>query len=56
VPKLPIGGGVLIKRGLTEGPTVARTLKAIEERWIEAGFPQGAELDRIVTEALSSRS
>jgi poly(A) polymerase len=56
VPKLPIGGGALIKRGLSEGPIVARTLKAIEDRWVEAGFPQGQELARIVNEALSSRS
>ena len=56
VPKLPISGGALIARGMTEGPIVARTLKAIEDRWVEAGFPQGAELDRIVDQALSKRT
>ena len=30
VPRLPMSGGQLIKRGVTEGPLVARTLKAIE--------------------------
>ncbi len=53
VPKLPLGGGALIARGLPEGPIVARTLKTIEDRWVEAGFPQGAELDSIVAQALS---
>ena len=53
VPRLPIGGGSLISRGLTEGPIVAKTLRAIEDRWVEAGFPAGDDLDRIVTEELA---
>jgi poly(A) polymerase len=56
VPKLPLGGGALISRGLSEGPIVARTLKTIEDRWVEAGFPQGAEFDAIVAQALSNAS
>lgn len=52
-PRLPIGGGELIARGVPPGPVVARTLRSIEERWIGAGFPSDAEFDRIVTEALS---
>ena len=51
-PRLPIGGGQLIKRGLPEGPIVARTLRRIEDRWVEAGFPEGPEFERIVSEAL----
>jgi poly(A) polymerase len=54
VPRLPIGGGALIKRGLAEGPIVARTLGKIEERWVAAGFPAGAEFDKIVDAELSS--
>ncbi len=50
VPRLPISGGRLIKLGLIEGPTVASTLKAITRRWVEAGFPDGAELEQIVRE------
>jgi poly(A) polymerase len=53
-PRLPIGGGSLIERGLKEGPIVARTLKTIEERWIEAGFPRGEAFDKIVQNALAS--
>jgi poly(A) polymerase len=53
-PRLPIGGGVLIKRGLPEGPVVSRTLRAIEERWIAAGFPTGPKFDSIVSEALEN--
>jgi len=53
-PRLPIGGGALIKRGLAEGPIVARTLREIEDRWVAAGFPSGPDFERNVGEALSS--
>ena len=52
-PRLPIGGGALIARGLSQGPVVARTLRKIEQRWVEAGFPQGAAFDAIVADALA---
>ncbi len=52
-PRLPITGGALIKRGLPEGPIVARTLRTIEDHWIEAGFPHGEALEKIVSQALS---
>ena len=52
-PRLPIAGGALIARGLPEGPVVARTLRQIEDRWVEAGFPTGAAFEQIVGEALA---
>ena len=52
VPRLPVGGGALIARGLPEGPIVARTLRQIEHRWVEAGFPIGDELEKIVQQEL----
>ena len=52
-PRLPIGGGALIARGLPEGPIVAKTLRAVEDQWVRAGFPAGAEFDAIVEEALA---
>jgi poly(A) polymerase len=55
-PRLPIGGGALIARGLAEGPIVARTLRRIEDRWIAAGFPEGDELETIVSDALKGAS
>jgi poly(A) polymerase len=39
---------------LPEGPLVARTLRAIDERWVEAGFPSGDAFERIVAEALGA--
>ena len=53
-PRLPITGGALIKRGLKEGPVVSRTLRQIEDRWIEAGFPTGSGLESIVAKALAT--
>jgi poly(A) polymerase len=55
-PRLPVTGGALIKRGLTEGPDVSRTLRHIEDRWIESGFPGGSELEAIVSDALAANS
>lgn len=52
-PRLPISGGELIKRGLSPGPVVARTLRSIENRWVEAGFPAGEQFERIVFTALA---
>lgn len=51
-PRLPITGGGLIARGLAEGPIVARTLRSIEEQWLAEGFPEGAEFEAIVEEAV----
>ena len=53
VPRLPITGGALIARGLPEGPIVARTLRQIEEGWLRAGFPTGADFDQIVSDELA---
>lgn len=51
-PRLPIRGGMLIERGVTEGPDVARTLRRIEDAWEAAGFPSGAEFESLVRDAL----
>ena len=53
-PRLPVSGGALIKRGLAQGPIVARTLRRIEDRWVAAGFPTGDALEHIVSEEVAS--
>ena len=55
-PRLPIGGGALIERGLAPGPKVAATLRAIEREWVEQGFPSGEAFERIVADALGGAS
>ncbi|MCL6740520.1 CCA tRNA nucleotidyltransferase [Sphingomonas sp. RB56-2] len=52
-PRMPIGGGDLIARGVAEGPDVARTLRRIEDAWEAAGFPKGKEFELLVAEALA---
>jgi poly(A) polymerase len=54
VPKLPINGGALIRRGVAEGPKVARMLREIENAWIAAGFPDGEAFEDIVANALAN--
>jgi poly(A) polymerase len=53
-PRLPISGGALIKRGLVEGPVISRTLRAIEDQWVSAGFPTGPEFEAIVAASLAT--
>ena len=52
VPRLPLTGGALIARGVPQGPAVAKTLRAIEQLWVAAGFPTGAAFDALVDAAL----
>jgi len=54
-PKLPLGGGALISRGVTKGPDVARLLRRIEDRWVAEDFPAGDRLDVIVAEEIGAR-
>jgi poly(A) polymerase len=53
-PRLPVSGGTLIARGLSQGPIVARALRTIEDRWVGEGFPEGEAFERIVSETLSA--
>ena len=53
-PRLPIGGVKLMAHGLPEGPVIARTIRAIEKRWVESGFPSGAAFDAIVADCLAA--
>ena len=55
IPRLPIGGGALIERGVPQGPEVARTLRLIEDRWAEAGFPTGEGFEQLVQTVIDSR-
>jgi len=59
-PVLSIKGGDLIQMGLRAGPLVARTLQAIERRWLAEDFPGAARTQAIaamlVAEALDGGS
>lgn len=53
-PRLPLGGGALIARGVAKGPGVARMLRRIEDRWVAADFPRGDQLEAIIAEEVSA--
>jgi poly(A) polymerase len=53
-PRLPIGGGQLIARGITPGPLVAKTLKRIEQRWVDEDFPDEERLEQLVADELDA--
>ena len=57
-PRLPIGGGALVARGLSKGPAVAKALREVEARWIATGFPPESQVaaiaDAVAAEALAN--
>lgn len=53
VPRLPLKGGQIVARGVSAGPDVARTLRAVEARWVAEGFPDEARVMQLLDEALS---
>jgi len=56
LPRLPIGGGELIGRGVPQGPAVARALRQVEDAWIAEGFPSGSAFEELVSRQLESLS
>ncbi|WP_150291743.1 CCA tRNA nucleotidyltransferase [Sphingobium estronivorans] len=52
-PRLPLGGGALIARGLQPGPDVARALAQIQEIWVAEGFPNEARVAAIADQTVS---
>jgi poly(A) polymerase len=52
-PRLPISGGALVSRGITNGPGVARALREVETRWIAEGFPPADRVDAIADEVVA---
>jgi poly(A) polymerase len=52
-PRLPMSGGQLVAKGLKAGPEVAKTLRAIEDRWIAEQFPDAARVAVITDEEVA---
>jgi len=42
-PRLPFSGADMIARGITEGRAIGEALRALQTRWIKAGFPNDPE-------------
>lgn len=52
-PRLPIGGGVLVRKGLSAGPLVARGLQQVERIWIGEDYPGPERVDAIADEVVA---
>ena len=52
IPVFPLKGGDIVAAGIKAGPEVARTLQAVEARWIAEGFPDRAWVETTLRELL----
>ena len=56
VPRFPLKGGQIVARGVAAGPDVARTMRAVEARWIAEDFPAEDRVMHLLDAVLSQRS
>ncbi|WP_327752161.1 CCA tRNA nucleotidyltransferase [Sphingobium sp. SJ10-10] len=52
-PRLPLGGGALIARGLQPGPDVAKALAEVQKIWVAEGFPDDSRVAEIADQTVS---
>jgi poly(A) polymerase len=55
-PAFPLKSADFIKRGIERGPALGQTLRAAEEAWIEAGFPDDAGALDAIADAATAQS
>ena len=55
-PQFPLKGGVIVQRGVAAGPKVAAIMRAVEQRWLEEGFPDSARINKLLDEELARGS
>lgn len=55
-PVLGVSGRDVLAAGLRPGPQVGAVLKAVEDRWIAAGFPGEAEVRDMLAREVASRA
>jgi len=55
IPTFPLKGGEIVARGVKAGPQVARTLQAVEARWVAEGFPGVERVSALLDEELQSQ-
>lgn len=51
-PTFPLRGGEIVERGVDAGPEVARVLRAVEDRWLEEGFPDRGRVEELLDQQL----
>lgn len=52
IPQFPLKGGMIVERGVSAGPDVARILRAVEARWVSESFPGAARIEELLAEEL----
>lgn len=52
IPQFPLKGGMIVARGVSAGPEVARILRAVEASWVREGFPDMARIEQLLSEEL----
>ena len=52
-PVFPLKGGTIVARGVNAGPAVARVLQAVEQRWVDEGFPSATRIETLLSEELA---
>lgn len=55
IPQFPLKGGEIVARGVSAGPQVARTLRKVEQRWIDEGFPSRTRVLELLDRELSGQ-
>ncbi len=55
IPRFPLKGGEIVARGVDAGPDVARTLRHVEARWIDEGFPDRSRVEQLLEDVLAGR-
>ena len=56
IPQFPLKGGMIVARGVSAGPEVARILRTVETQWIHENFPDEARVTALLDAAISGRS
>ncbi|MEO5587361.1 MAG: CCA tRNA nucleotidyltransferase [Novosphingobium sp.] len=52
IPTFPLKGGDIVARGIKAGPQVAQILRAVEDRWVEEGFPDAHRAAELLSAAI----
>ena len=55
IPELPLKGGEIVARGVGAGPEVARILRAVEQRWVDEGFPDRGRVEALLDDELARK-
>ena len=56
IPRFPLKGGMIVARGVSAGPDVARILRTVEAKWVEENFPDEARVMALLDAEIAGRS